>query len=133
MELPQVANIHAGQGMTIAQPGQEMLYYGLTFRVKGPDWGTPASVKREQEIFESIKAWIDNPPLDSLVFVEGGIVERFVCADLEQPGEILVTYRLPFALKYRLENVKLVEKARERRERAIKPRSLWDRLLGAKP
>lgn len=138
---PQVANIHAGQGMTIAQPGQEVLYYGLTFRVKGPEWGTQQSIKREQEIFETIKASIEKPPLDCLAFVKDGIIERFVTADLEQPGEIIVTYRLPFALKYkpcgspggdRPQNAKLVEAARERQGQAIKPRSLWGRLLGAK-
>lgn len=125
-KIPLVANIQTDQGMTIAQPGQEIIYYGLSYRLKISERDTQKSIKREKEFFEKVKAFIEKPPIEHLVFAEDGTIERYVAADLENKGEMIVTYRLPFVLKYSLETAKLVEAAKERRV-APKPK-LWGRL-----
>jgi hypothetical protein len=71
------------------------VYYGLTFRVKVEQFTTPAQAELEQQVMDTITAWITRSPVKGYRVSDDPTIERFETFHVET-GDIIVMYRIPF-------------------------------------
>lgn len=80
------------RGISQLETQKDLVYYGLSYRIKRDDFTGAEHRKKEKEILDTIEGWLDDGQV-----LKGGTIERYEVFDIES-DDIIVMWRIPFVV-----------------------------------